>query len=235
MTLTGKPANQIVKKERTDAKSGNFGITYGGTEHALQKTFKKFGIRKSLAECKKIVDAVHATYPRIAEYQRTAILEARETGYAATIYGYKRLLKDINGTSNQARSADERRAGNTPVQGSAADIMKDCQNKVYDRIGQDTYKQRMIDMEGPDAEGFVSPPIFVHGAVDMIAQIHDEIVFEMDDNPKLVAEAGAWVKELMERPPLPNFPVPIEAEASVGYDWSNKVDLDKWVNERTGA
>ncbi|WP_433958570.1 bifunctional 3'-5' exonuclease/DNA polymerase [Cytobacillus horneckiae] len=226
MTLTKKPAEEITKKERTDAKSGNFGITYGGTEHALQKTFKKFGIRKSLAECAEIVNAVKNTYPRIPEYQRTAVLEAREKGYAETIYGYKRLLKGINGTSDRERRADERRAGNTPIQGSAADIMKDCQNEVYDKIGEDTYLARKQDAD--------SSPLFVHGSVDMIAQIHDEIIFMMDDEPEVVAKAGAWVKEMMERPPLPDFPVPIEAEPSVGYDWSNKMDLDKWIEERGG-
>lgn len=233
-TLTSKPEEEVTKAERTDAKSGNFGITYGGTEHALQKTFKKYGIRKSLDECLQIVNAVKATYPRIPEYQRTAVLEAREKGYAGTIYGYKRLLKHINGTSDSDRRADERRAGNTPIQGSAADIMKDCQNKVYDKIGEDTYAARQLK-QLEEVEAITLPPIFQHGKVDMIAQIHDEMIFEMDDDPKLVAEAGAWIKELMERKPLPEFPVPIEAEASVGYDWSNKMDLDKWLKEKIGA
>jgi DNA polymerase-1 len=230
-TLTGKPEEEVQKKERTDAKSGNFGITYGGTEHALQKTFKKYGIRKSLNECLQIVNAVKATYPRIPEMQRALTLEARETGYAGTIYGYKRLLKNINGTSDRERRADERRAGNTPVQGSAADIMKDCQNKVYDRIGEDTYAAKKLAAL-PEVEAITIPPIFQHGKVDMIAQIHDEMIFEMDDDPQLVKEAGAWIKKIMEQKPIKDFPVPIEAEASVGYDWSNKMDLDKWLEDK---
>lgn len=237
-TLTGKPAEEVTKKERTDAKSGNFGITYGGTEHALQKTFKKFGIRKSLAECLQIVNAVKNTYPRIPEYQRTAVLDAREKGYAETIYGYKRLLKAINGTSDRERRSAERQAGNTPIQGSAADIMKDCQNKVYDEIGRGTLFQRysLEEVAAMIGEDLAKQPVLLqHGAQDMIAQIHDEIIFEMDDNPESVAAAGAWVKALMERKPLPDFPVPIEAEASVGYDWSNKKDLEDWVKEKLGA
>lgn len=241
-TLTGKPESEITKVERTNAKAGNFGIAYSGTEYALQKTFKTdYGIRKTLDEAAAIVKAVKTTYPRIAEFQRAATLEAREKGYSETIYGYKRLLKNINGPSARERGADERRAGNTPIQGSAADIMKDCQNKVYDKIGEDTYKFREWEREVEEAgqaaasELLRKRPLFIHGQVDMVAQIHDEMVFEMDDDPAVVSAAGKWIKDLMEQPPLPEFPVPIEAEASVGYDWSNKMDLDKWLKEKARA
>lgn len=222
-TLTEKPESEVTKKERTDAKPGNFGIAYGGTEHALQKTYKKYGVRKSLDECLKVVNAVKKTYPGVPHYQREAVIEAREKGYAQTIYGYKRLLRDINGPDRYKRQSDERRAGNTPIQGSAADIIKKCQNAVYEKIGEDTYNQK---------EGKVG--ILQHGHTDMIAQIHDEIIFEMDDDPKVVKAAGEWVKSLMEQPPLPNFPVPIEAEASVGYSWSDKMSVEKWLEEKGG-
>ena len=223
-TLTGKTEEEITKIERTNAKAGNFGIAYGGTEYALQKTFKTdYGIRKTLDECAAVVNAVKKTYPRIPEMQRQAVLDARETGYSETIYGYKRLLRSINNGTDRERRADERRAGNTPIQGSAADIMKDCQNKVYDRIGIDTYKARKGQKDA----------LFLHGKVDMIAQIHDEMIFEMDDDPETIRAVGKWIKEVMEEKPLPDFPVPIEAEASVGYDWSNKTDLDEWLIEKT--
>lgn len=225
-TLTKKPENEITKIERTNAKAGNFGIAYGGTEYALQKTFKTdYGIRKTLDECAAIVDAVKTSYPRIPEMQRQAILDAREQGYAETIYGYKRLLRDINSSNTGLRRSDERRAGNTPIQGSAADIMKDCQSKVYDRIGKDTFHSRMTGEK----------TLFEHGRADMIAQIHDEMIFEMDDDPKLVEAAGAWIKEIMERPPLPDFPIPIIAEASVGKDWGTKQDLEDWVQSQEAA
>lgn len=238
-TLTGKPESEIVKVERTSAKAGNFGIAYGGTEYALQKTFKTdYGIRKTLEECAAIVNAVKGTYPRIPEFQRNEILSARELGYSETIYGYKRLLKNINGPSARERGADERRAGNTPVQGSAADIMKDCQNKVYDEIARGTFISRHSLEEatailGPEA--VAKPVILEHGKQDMIAQIHDEMVFEMDDDAESLEVAGAWIKEVMERAPLEGFPVPILADSSVGYDWSNKLDLADWLKEETGA
>ena len=78
-TMTGKPEAEVTKHERSGAKAGNFGSVYGGTEHALQKTFKKMGLRKSLPECKKIVDAVMKTYPGIPRMQVNAIVQDRET------------------------------------------------------------------------------------------------------------------------------------------------------------
>lgn len=239
--LTGKIEGLVTKHERSEAKSGNFGVNYGGTEHALQDTFKGYGIRKTLEECKKVVDAVLSTYPGIPKYQRDVVLDARADGYVETMYGYKRLLPDINHPSGGRRSSDERRAGNTPIQGAAADYMKDCQNLVYDRIGRDTYADRKykettdiyFDYKdlGPGFEYIDNhyDVIFVHGTFDMIAQIHDEIIFEVDNNEEKVRRGMTWVQEIMERPPLPGFPVPIEAEASAGYMWGEKFDLDKWV------
>lgn len=238
--MTGKPESEIIKKERTDAKAGNFGISYGGTEHALQTTFKtQYLIRKTLDECLQIVNAVKAAYKRIPEYQREITLDAREKGFVQTIYGYIRLLPGINAPGRKERGADERRASNTPIQGSAADIMKRAQNDVYEKIGMDTYAARQLkdpkpgDMEYAEAMGEI--PLFQHGHTDMIAQIHDEIIFEIDDDPQLVKQVGEWVKSIMEREPLPGFPVPIEAEGSVGYRWGDKNDFDKWLNERLGA
>jgi DNA polymerase-1 len=240
-TLTGKPESEITKHERSNAKSGNFGISYGGTEYALQETLKGYGIRMSLDECLEIVKAVKATYPRIPEYQRSIVVEAREQGYVETIYGYKRLLPNINSTSGKARSSDERRASNTPIQGSAADVMKRSQLVVYEKIGLDTARERL----GQDLEVFEGfseeiktkleePPVFMHGKTDMIAQIHDEIIFQFDDDPDLAKKAGDWVKAVMEIPPLKDFPIGIEAEASAAYSWGNKKDFDDWLKERKG-
>lgn len=211
---TGKPEDQVTKKERQDAKPANFGICYGGTEHALQKTFKTdYLMRKTLDECYELVQAVKTAYPGIPAYQRDIVLEAREKGYVEAIYGYKRMLPHLNSTDKYARGQDERRAANTPIQGSSAEIMKRCQNAVYDEIGRGTGTLQ-------------------HGRTDMIAQIHDEIIFEIDDDPDVVKKAWQWVKATMEIPPLPDFPVPIEAEASVGYRWNEKQDPKKWLEDR---
>lgn len=214
-TMTGKPEEDVTKRERGDAKPGNFGISYGGTEHALQKTFlTDYRVRKTLDECYEIVNAVKRTYPGIPAYQRNIELLAREIGYAETIYGYRRMLPEINSANNKARGSAARQAANTPIQGSAADIMKRAQNEVYDEI----------------AKG----EILEHGKTDMIAQIHDEIIFEMDDDADLVEAAYHKVKELMEKPPIDGFPVPVLAEASVAYSWGNKMDVEDWLKQKRG-
>lgn len=218
--ITGKPEEEVTKLERRDAKPANFGIAYGGTEHALQKTIKTdYGQRKTLDECLYMVNAVKKAYPRIPEFQREIVLEAREKGYVSTIYGYIRLLTNINSANRYTRGEDERRAANTPIQGTAADVMKEVQNKTYDKIGEDT-------------AGLSSNPIMKHGSVDMIAQIHDEVIFEMDDDPAVVKAAGDWVKATMEKPPIENFPVPVLAEASVAYSWGKKVDVEEWLEPK---
>lgn len=238
-TMTGKPESEVTKSERSHAKPGNFGAVYGGTEHALQKTFKKMGIRKSLPECKHIVDSVMKTYPGIPRMQVNAKLTARDTGYAETIYGYKRLLPSINSSNRYNRGEDERRAANTPVQGSAADIMKRAQNTVYEKCGMDTAAHNGIAVEAWDGYDDQTkdllrvPPFMQHGHTDMVAQIHDEIIVELDDDPKLVNTYALWQKAVMEIPPLKDFPVQLEAEASVAYSWGNKMSLETW-NEARG-
>jgi DNA polymerase-1 len=136
MTLTGKSHDQVTKQERNMSKSGNFGICYGGTEHALQKTLLKLGFRKSLDECFAIVQAVKRTYPAIPVFQESIGKQAQEDGYVEAIYGYKRLLPDINSSDRSLMNRDKRRAANTPIQGSAAEIMKRNQNRLYDWIGK---------------------------------------------------------------------------------------------------
>lgn len=233
-TVTGKPEDEVTKKERTDAKPANFGIAYGGTEHALQTQFKtEYKIRRTLDECYEMVQAVKKTYPRVPEFQKTIATEASDKGYVSTIYGYIRMLPGINSTHRGTRQSAERQAANTPIQGSAADVMKKCQNAVYDQIGSETVRQRLIDTEGFAVEDELYPPFMVHGHVDMIAQIHDEIIFEMDDDPTVVTQAMEWIKETMELPPIENFPVPIEAEPSVGYRWGDKMPIDKWLQSHS--
>lgn len=234
--MTGKPEEGITKKERNDAKPGNFGIAYGGTEYALQTQFKtEYKIRKTLAECMNIVNAVKRAYSYIPKFQRDIALEAREKGWVSTIYGYIRLLPHINSPVSGLRSGAERQAANTPVQGTAADVMKRSQNAVYDEIGRGTAAYNDLVTAGVDPQFAAQTVVLRHGSTDMIAQIHDEIIFEMDDCPDVVEKAQEWIKEEMEQPPIEGFPVPVEAEASVAYSWGNKKSVSEWLREKRGA
>lgn len=235
-TVTGKPEDLVTKKERTDAKPANFGIAYGGTEHALQSQFKtEYKMRKTLDECYEMVQAVKKTYPGVPAFQRAIANEAADNGYVSTIYGYIRMLPGIHSTHKATRQSAERQAANTPIQGSAADIMKKAQNAVYEQIGTDTARHKLMEDEGPNYDDILYPPLMIHGHVDMIAQIHDEIIFEMDDDPGLVQQAMEWVKGTMELPPVEGFPVPIEAEPSVGYRWGEKISVEKWLEGRKAS
>lgn len=235
-TLTGKPEKEITKLERTNAKAGNFGISYGGTEHALQNTFlTDYGQRKTLDECLAIVDAVKKSYPGIPQFQRDIELDAREKGYVTTAYGYIRLLPGIISPDRRLRGSAARQAANTPIQGSAADFMKRAQNTVYDRIGEDTFTFNQLTAAGETMEKARDAVTFVHGHTDMIAQIHDEIIFELDDVPGVVERVANEVKAIMEREPVKNFPVPIIAEGSVAYSWGKKVDVEDWLKEQQGG
>ena len=204
-TLTGKPTDEITKEERRDAKAGNFGITYGGTEHSLQKTLKTMDIRKSIEECDLIVKAIKETYPKVPEFQASIASKARKQGYVETIFGYRRMLGKIRSNNRYDRGQDERRAANTPIQGTAADIMKNAQNKILEYI----YKNNL------------------HGKFDMIAQVHDEVVFEVDNDKKLIDKVIKDVKAIMEEKPVPSFNVDLIAEASISEKgWADKKDYE---------
>jgi len=212
-TITGKKREDVTKAERYRAKAPNFLISYGGTEYALRLNLKKkFGIRESLPECAKLIKAVTTTFPRIPEFQEKIALKARGQGYVQTIYGYIRMLPNINSYDRKAKAGDERRASNTPIQGSAADIMKRAQNEVYELIAK--------------------TPEFQQRA-ELCAQIHDEMILLLDDDVEFVERFATTVKALMERPPLPDFPVPIIAEADFSSEgWGSKVSFEKWKEQR---
>lgn len=230
MTLTGKQYHEITKPERNMAKAGNFGCNYGGTKYALQKTLLKLGIRKSLPECDKIVQAVMATYPGVLQFQKDCVSQAEDDGFTECIYGYKRLLPDINSTMRQYKNSANRAAMNTPIQGSAAEIMKRNQNEIYERTGTDTFEYDSMVSRGetPDA---ATGPLMVQGLVDMCGQIHDEIITEIEENPIRVIRADEWIREVMGTPPLKDFPVPMIGESAVGYRWGTKITLDQWLRD----
>jgi DNA polymerase I len=213
MVMTNKKAEDVTKIERSLAKAGNFGINYGGTEYALRRTLKDMGIRKSLHECDQIVKAITKSYPGIPVYQKNIALQAAKKGYVETIFGYKRLLPNINSRRRDYRSADERKAANTPIQGSAADIVKRAQNLIYEYISR--YK--------------------LHGKVDQIAQIHDEIILEVDKDKNFVKDIVKDIVEIMENKVLygvKDFTIKLKTDVSIAEKgWGDKISLKEWLNE----
>lgn len=210
-TMTGKKPEDVSKKERDLAKAGNFGINYGGTEYALQSTLKTMGIRASLDECCQIINAIKTAYPGILKYQREMANYASKHMFVQTLCGYKRFLPYINSHVRGLRNAEERKATNTPIQGSVADIMKLAQIRILKFIDQYGLTEHM----------------------KMCAQIHDEIIFEINDDFELICEIKEKMVEIMETHLYEGFEVPLKVDVSIAKEsWYNKISWEDYVNEK---
>ncbi|MBO7720975.1 MAG: DNA polymerase I [Kiritimatiellae bacterium] len=176
----------VTPEQRSQCKMVNFGIIYGISAFGLSQRLKV--TRREAAE---LIEAYFALYPKVREYMAAAVAKAREKGYAETVLGRRRTLRDINSRNATARQAAERDAINTPIQGSAADLIKIAMVRV----------DRVMKAAGMRAK--------------MVLQIHDELVF---DCPKDEAEP---LKELVRREMISayDFGVPLEVGVGEGADW----------------
>ena len=183
--ILGIPQSEVTPAERRDAKAVNFGIIYGMSD---------FGLSENLSipvyRAKEFIAKYFATYPKVKEYMDSNVAFAREHGYAVTMFGRRRSLGDITSSNYIARSAAERMAMNTPLQGSAAEIVKLAMLAVEKRL-----------------QGMKS---------EMILQIHDELI--VDAAEEEADEVVAILKEEMEN--VVKLRVPLIAEANKAKDWS---------------
>lgn len=178
----------VTKEMRYKAKSVNFGIIYGQGAFGLADNL---GI--SRGEAKTIIDNYKKEFSGITKYMEDTINFARDKGYVQTLMGRKRWLKDINSANFTVRGFAERNAINSPIQGTAADMIKMAMVKVQDAIRKEGLRSKMI------------------------LQVHDELVFdayrdEADTLRALVLE------NMQSAMPLPNG-VPVVAEAGMGENW----------------
>ncbi len=184
----GIDETDVTKEMRYKAKSVNFGIIYGQGAFGLADNL---GI--SRGEAKTIIDNYKKEFNGITQYMEDTINFARDKGYVQTLMGRKRWLKDINSANFTVRGFAERNAINSPIQGTAADMIKMAMVKVQQAIKKEGLRSKMI------------------------LQVHDELVF---DAYKDEAETlRALVLENMQSAmPLPNG-VPVVAEAGMGENW----------------
>lgn len=178
----------VTKEMRYKAKSVNFGIIYGQGAFGLSDNL---GI--SRAEAKEIIDNYKKEFVGITSYMDDTIRFAQANGYVQTLMGRKRWLKDINSSNFTVRGFAERNAINSPIQGSAADMIKLAMIKIHHEMKKGSWQSKMI------------------------LQVHDELVFdavkeEVEELKKLIITnmTGAMI--------LPNE-VPVEAEVGVGANW----------------
>lgn len=188
------------KEHRTIAKNVNFGVFYGLFPRGLQKTLKfKAGIDRSYEECAEMIANLKAGYPGLSIWQEEVKKKASEQMYIETWLGRRRYLSNINSKDWGKKSFAERCAMNTPIQGTAADILKMAVARI---------------LKGLPERPWLRP----------ILQIHDELTF-MIPKEKLT-EAVTFVKDCMEEKPFPEFDLPLIAEASAGEAFGSMKELD---------
>ncbi len=180
------PLEEVTKLERTKAKTANFGIIYGISTFGLAS---RLNIPRS--EAKQLIDGYFSTYPRVREYMDESIRVAREKGYVETLFGRRRMLKDIHSANATVRGYAERNAINAPIQGTAADIIKIAMVRIWDRIRREKLHAKLL------------------------IQVHDELNFtvppqELERLKKVVLEEMSGVVKLS---------VPLIADCGSGPNW----------------
>ena len=177
---------RVTREQRSHAKIVNFGIIYGVSAFGLSNQ-----TNLSRSESKIIIDNYYNSYPALKEFMSNQINFARENGFVQTILGRKRFLNDINSRNGMIRSSAERNAINTPVQGSAADIIKLSMINISDELKNNSLKSKLI------------------------LQVHDELVFdvpleEVDLIKKIIIENMENAYKLK---------VPLIVDLGIGNNW----------------
>jgi len=180
--------SDVTKEMRYKAKSVNFGIIYGQGAFGLAENL---GISRT--EAKEIIDNYKTQFPDIQKYMDDSIAFGKKNGYVETLMGRKRWLKDINSANFTIRGFAERNAINSPIQGTAADMIKMAMIKIHDEFKKHNFKSKLL------------------------LQVHDELVFDV------IKEEIEFVKPVIlncmqHAMKLPNN-VPTDAEIGVGNNW----------------
>ena len=149
------PEDSVTRRQRSNAKTVNFGIIYGVSAFGLSQQTDLNRI-----ESKEMIDTYYRSYPKLKEYMSSQIQHARENGFVSTLLNRRRYLNDINSQNAVVRGAAERTAINAPIQGSAADIIKLAMIQIDKKIYEEKLQSRMI------------------------LQVHDELVFDVPKEEK---------------------------------------------------
>ena len=180
------PMNEVTKEQRSRAKAVNFGIIYGMSAFGLAERMEL-----SRSEAADIIKKYFEEYAGIKEYMNRSIALARERGYAETILGRRRYLRDINGANSVVRGFAERNAINAPIQGSSADMIKIAMIGIHEEM-------QRLKMQSK-----------------MMLQVHDELVFDahLDELDTLKAIVN---DKMVNALPLS---VPVVVEMNTGSNW----------------
>jgi len=192
--INGVEFEKVTYAMRREAKAINFGILYGQGPHGLSQTADiPYG------RAKEYIENYFKVYTGIKKFIETTIQKARDKGYAETTFGRKRFLPEINSSVLQARKAAERMAINTPLQGTAADIIKKAMIEINSLI-KNSYEEDEIRM---------------------LLQVHDELVFEIKENK--IKEIAGKIEKIMAN--VLKLKVPVEVDVEMGDNWGEMNEI----------
>ena len=180
------PMDEVTKEMRRNAKAVNFGILYGISSFGLSEDL---GIDINTA--KDFIENYLETYPGIVDYMENQKAEAYKYGYVTTLMNRKRVIDELNSKNYLIRSSGERMALNTPIQGTAADILKKAMVEIYNEFNKRGLKSKML------------------------IQVHDELVFNVINSE--LEEVKEIVRDIMEN--TFKLSVPLKVDIEVGNDW----------------
>lgn len=182
----GVPINEVTDNQRRSAKAVNFGIVYGISDYGLSKD-----LNITRNEARQYIDGYLNTYPSIKNYMEQIVNKAKKDGFVTTILDRKRYIPEINSKNFNIRSFGERIALNTPIQGSAADIIKLAMIKVYERLKIEKVNAKLI------------------------LQIHDELIVECEESEKETVKK--ILKNSMEN--VYKLDLPLKVDVCEGRNW----------------
>lgn len=180
------PMDKVDKNMRRSAKAVNFGIIYGISSFGLSEDL---GI--NVYEAKEFIDNYLKTFPGIRDYMEKIVKDAYANGYVKTLFNRKRIIDELNNKNYLIRSSGERMAMNTPIQGTAADILKMAMIKLHDEIDKRNLNSKML------------------------VQVHDELVFDVPNNE--VEIMGKLIRDVMEN--IYTLSVPLKVDIEYGKTW----------------
>ena len=172
---------------RSAAKRVNFSIVYGVSDYGLSQDL---GI--SVYEAKRYIEEYYRQFPTIKPCLEGFKQEGHDKGYVSTLFGRRRILKELNSANHNIRSFGERAAMNTPIQGTAADIIKLAMNRAAQALQE-------ADLDAK-----------------LILQVHDELIVEAKE--EIAPQAAKILQDAMEQ--VVSLDVPLLAEARIGHSWA---------------
>ena len=184
--IYGIPQSEVTPRLRSASKAINFGIMYGKGAYSLSKDIG-VSVKEAEAFLRNYLDA----FPKVSSYMEKTIADARECGYVSTLFGRRRALPELASNNHNIRASGERMARNTPIQGTAADVIKLAMVRVWRRLRDEKMESRLI------------------------LTVHDELIVEA---PEAEAEkAAAILREEMEG--CVHYAVPLSTEVHQGKNW----------------